>query len=254
MSILLTGAGPLNTLNARAAAFISVARITNATEITALNNLCNGIDNYNLSSKIKVLYPFVGGTSTSCSYNLMNTSQYQITWYGGMTFDYNGATGNGVNGYGDTNFNCRNLLFNSNYQANYIRNNITGANYVFGANTPGTYFFQNNIGVGNFISGEVSSIINYTANPSTKFLLSNRTSSTNFEAFRNNVFLGNNSNLVTGLPNLNYFLFARNDGSPVLYSPHNSALSSLGLGLTLTEVSIFNTLIDNFQITLGRNV
>ena len=68
-----------------------------------MNDLVVGLKNDGIWDKMKIIYPFVGGTATTHSYNLKNTSQYQITWSTGVTHTSDGVDGaNSGTGYGDT--------------------------------------------------------------------------------------------------------------------------------------------------------
>ena len=87
-----------------AQAFITAAGISNVTEQGAINQLVLDLKSYSIWNKMLVIYPFVGGTSLTTKYNLVNPSTYTITWNGGVTFDSNGVTGNGTTGYGATGF------------------------------------------------------------------------------------------------------------------------------------------------------
>ena len=53
-----------------AQAFITAASITDPTQQIAINQLVVDLKGYNIWSKMKAIYPYVGGTSTSTSYNL----------------------------------------------------------------------------------------------------------------------------------------------------------------------------------------
>jgi hypothetical protein len=89
----------------RTTAFGIATGISDNTILNALNDFDLGLISNSLDSKIKALYPFVGGASSPHSYNFIDTSLYQITWSGGVVHDTNGITGNGTNAYGNTNFN-----------------------------------------------------------------------------------------------------------------------------------------------------
>lgn len=91
--------------DADAQAFVTNAGIVDQVEANAVNNLVIGLKADGLWTKIYAAYPMVGGTSTTTSYNLLNTAQYQITWNGGWTWNNNGVTPNGTNGFGNTGFN-----------------------------------------------------------------------------------------------------------------------------------------------------
>jgi hypothetical protein len=51
----------------------------------------------------KFLYPFVGGSAVTNSFNLADPSVGRITWSGTVTHNANGITGDGTSGHGDTN-------------------------------------------------------------------------------------------------------------------------------------------------------
>jgi hypothetical protein len=111
-----------------AQAFITAAAITDSTQQAAINTLVVDLKGYNVWTKMKVLYPFVGGDATKHSWNLKNTAQFQISWIGGVTHSSNGVQFGGVNGRGDTNFNpSTNSLLNSTHFSFYSRT-ITGTN------------------------------------------------------------------------------------------------------------------------------
>ena len=103
LKVVAFGGGPAD-------AFIKAAGITDSTQQTAIKTLVNDLNGYGLWSKMKAIYPMVGGTATSHSYNLKDTTKFQITWNGGLTHDSNGVTGNGTNGYGNLNLNPRTHL------------------------------------------------------------------------------------------------------------------------------------------------
>lgn len=85
-----------------AQSFITTAGITDETQKFALDTLVKDLKAADLWTKLIAIYPFVGGSSTSHSYNLKNTALYQITWNGTVTHNSLGITGNGSTGYGNT--------------------------------------------------------------------------------------------------------------------------------------------------------
>ena len=72
----------INGYIADAQAFITAASITDPTQQSAINQLVVDLKGYGVWTKMQAIYPFVGGTSTSTSYNLKNTAQFQISWKG----------------------------------------------------------------------------------------------------------------------------------------------------------------------------
>jgi hypothetical protein len=135
---LLSLAGKVagSSYDADAQAFFTAAGITDTTQKSAVNQLVLDLKSYSIWTKMKALYPFVGGAATPHSYNLKNTSQYQITWNGGWTHSSTGALPNGTNAYANTGFNPSTVLSSTNGNIGvYLRNDSGVGNTVdFGAN------------------------------------------------------------------------------------------------------------------------
>jgi len=89
--------------------FFSRANINTLPEQVALNAFVVALKQNNLWTNLHAVYPFVGGTAGSHAVNLMSTD-YAITWYGNITHDANGITGDGLTGYGDTGYSPTNGL------------------------------------------------------------------------------------------------------------------------------------------------
>lgn len=84
--------------------FVAAAGITDPIQTAALNTLYNSLNADGIISKLYALYPFVGGNSTAHSYNLIDTTQYQISFFGSWTHNSNGITGDGSTTYANTFF------------------------------------------------------------------------------------------------------------------------------------------------------
>lgn len=244
--------------DADAQAFFTAAGITDNTQKTAVNQLVVDLKTYGIWSKMSALYPFVGGTSTSHSYNLKNTSQYQITWNGGITHNSNGVIGNGTNGYGNTNLNYTTL--NSGHQSLYSRSAVTEASPVYdmGAYNGGntwqllSLYTQASLFIGGFNSDSQprSALSN-----SSGFFMNNRTASNAANLWRSGTKLVQSTQAVSAIPNINNFIGALNSvGTASNYSAKNFAFASIGDGLNDTEAANFYTAVQAFQTTLGRNV
>ena len=237
-----------------AQAFITAASITDPTQQSAINQLVVDLKGYNIWTKMKAVYPFVGGTSTSHSYNLRNTAQYQITWYGGVTHSSNGITGNGTNGYGDT----------------FLNNDVMGQNdaHISIYSRTNTQNFACDIGSWNskfglaIYSGYLN-LIRMSLNSNALDTLSN----TNSQGF----YLGSRlvSNTINIQKNLTQTSTSSLVSTPIIttsvkilrpgdyngeYTNRNLAFASIGDGLSDTEAANFYTAVQAFQTTLGRQV
>lgn len=92
--------------DADALAFITAASITDNTQKTAVNTLVTDLKAYNIWTKMKAIYPFVGGTATSHKFNLKDPrdldAAYRLVFNGGWTHSSTGALPNGTTAYANT--------------------------------------------------------------------------------------------------------------------------------------------------------
>jgi len=244
-----------------AQAFITAAAITDPTQQSAVNQLVVDLKGYGVWTKMKALYPFVGGTALSHSYNLANPSLYQITWNGGITHSSNGVQFGGVNGYGNTGLNANSVLNLNSTSLHFYSRTAGFSTTIMGCDNGG----QATILTPKFSSGanfDYSAInsntggIQNTAASSTQGLLTvNRTSSNSYKGYRNGISYYTTSVNSLSKPNFNIFIGARNSsGSASQYTNLQGALSAIADGLTDTEASNFYTAVQNFQTALNRNV
>ena len=93
------------TEDADASAFISAAAITDATQKLAIIELVSDLKAASLWSKMKAIYPFVGGAEASHKFNLKDPQDtdgaFRLVFSGTWTHNSNGIT-KGANGYADT--------------------------------------------------------------------------------------------------------------------------------------------------------
>jgi hypothetical protein len=251
--------------DADAQAFITAAGITDATQQSAINTLVTDLKGYGVWSKMKAIYPFVGGTASAHKFNLKDPrdldAAFRLVFTGGSTHSSTGWLPNGTNGYADTKFNPNSNLTSivnsscSVYSRTQSRGgvdiglNISTIELTLSAdlNLAGIYALAN---IGNQYAG------NLTANSSQGYFLANRKSSTYIEIKRNNTLLATNTNSSSSTkPNGNVWLGAQNNsGGGTLFSNRQCAFASIGDGLTDTEAANFYTAVQAYQTTLSRNV
>jgi hypothetical protein len=244
-----------------AQAFITAAAITDPTQQGAINTLVVDLKGYSIWTKFKAIYPIVGGTAASHKFNLKDPrdldAAFRLTFATGWTHSATGMTPNGTSAYADTFCSILNNIGESSHAFGvYSRTNNTSGAQVYGAFNNSIKFVQNNLTAANFVSGDVTQIISYTANPTTGLIIGTRRSVTDFQAYRAGVSLGTNTTNATGnIPAENFYLGARNNtGSPDNYSLHQLSLAFLSTGLTDTEAANFYTAVQAYQTTLSRNV
>lgn len=253
-------------LDPATSAFITAAGITDPTQINAINRL---VLNYkgqgNLNSSVDlwadtdVIAPLVGGNATAHRVNL-KTATNVITFFGGITHNANGITGNGANGYGLLTIAPNSLSQNNNRIGGYLRSDTGAASFVglIGA-TDASFTNGLNIEISktgstlltyNNTSFKTSSIANRTG-----LIGINRTISNNYKEFRNGILLRTITENSLSPINLPFTILANNNGGfPIRFSPENVAFYSLGNGLIDSNVLLEYQIIQQFQTDLGRNV
>jgi hypothetical protein len=249
-----------------AQAFITAAAITNTTQQSAVNQLVVDLKGYGVWTKMKALYPFVGGTATSHKYNLKDPrdldAAFRLTFSGGWTHSINGATPNGVNGYADTKFNptTQALSTSSQHLSYYSRTNINENAVEIGSissannNFLGLYVTST---LGTRTSLASSARYNNTSAPidTRGFFTASRINATTIKVYVNNAIQASQSIASTANDNFNMYLGTYGVASgQTLWSTKQVALASIGDGLTDTEAANFYTAVQNFQTTLGRSI
>ena len=261
-----------------ALAFISAASITDNTQKTAVNTLVTDLKTYNIWTKMKALYPFVGGSATSHKWNLKDPrdldAAYRLEFFGGWTHSSTGALPNGTTAYADTKLvPSSTLALNSTHISYYSRTNTlaTTAKSEIGVTSSATYIpllhlrikglegAVNNRCISQIWSHEPTQGINVGVSfDSTGLFVSSRSSNSSFKLTRNNTLVGQmtTGNNQTTMPNARVYLGALNDSNTATYyyTDRESAFASLGDGLTDTEASNFYTAVQLFNTTLSRNM
>ena len=249
----LFGAG----IDSDAQAFITAAGITDATQKAAINTLVLSLKADSLWTKIKALYPFVGGTASSHSYNLKNIAQYQITWAGGVTHNSNGVTANGINGYGNTGLADNVLNVNNKHIAIYQRNILSAVSGSSMGIALSNRFYLNYSG-SNYSTLAIAQTPYAVVAPQNGFMALSKITATPtiFKYYQNALTpTSKTSGSISSIYN-HAVLACNNDTTNVVYdfSSANLALASLGDGLTDTDITNFRTAVQTFQTTLSRNV
>jgi hypothetical protein len=244
--------------------FITATGIS-GTNASAINQLVLDLKAASIWTKMKALYPFVGGTATSHKFNLKNPldtdAAFRLLFNGGMTHDINGITGNGSNTFADTRLTpSLNLLLNDSHISIYCRTNNAAEYMDMGANdnpsvVTNTSAFQLRWSDGNMYSRVHNPTTTATSNTNSQgFYVASRLSSTSYKLYKNN--LNYNFNIAsTARSGRTIYIGAwNNQGGTFYYTNRNYAFASIGDGLTDTEAANFYTAVQVFNTTLGRQV
>jgi len=264
-------------LDADAAAFIAVAGITDATQITAIDNLYKdfkgqGANNssYDFYTRLTAFWLFVGTTTANIKYNGKTPSEsntYNLAFSGtAPTINSNGCKFNGTNGYADT-FVPQNLISNSaNGFSVYFRENVKRNEVQIGY-TNRSSFDATNIGCAWTLNDKVyrgnKSTGGFSANTQTNvngLIRLNRHSGSAYRLYRN----GSQIELITATANVD-----TNTNTIVIGGERWSAANAIANysdktfcyadimtsnSLSAAEELAYYNCIQAFQTALTRNV
>jgi hypothetical protein len=252
-----------------AQAFITAAGITNPTQQSAINTLVIDLKGYSLWTKMKAIYPMVGGTSTTCKYNLKDPrdldAAYRLVFFGGWTFSNTGALPNGVNAYADTFLTqIAAGAFNNSHLSYYSRTNNINSNFQveigmgMPANSNSFFNLFLRLNNSNLVAGGNAGSRSTSANNSTSacFGINSATSSTLQKIYINGNLISTGTSTQTESP-FTAKIFVGSQGAnsvPSEYSSRECAFASIGDGLTDTEATNLYTAVQAYQTTLGRQI
>jgi hypothetical protein len=258
-----------------ASLFLRTAGITDTSQQSAIDTLVLELKNAGIWSKMKAIYPFVGGTAATHKWNLKDPrdldAAFRLTFSGGWTHSSTGADPNGTNAYANTNLIPNNVISSnlSMHISYYSRQNSTGVEVEIGS---GDYVAPNDEQRRSFIEANTSGTSYWTVNgnnPSdffstsdtdaAAFYIASRTSSTVMAAFRNNSKSGTATKAAGNLSQNSIYIGAYNrpqfgSQQASYFSTKQTAFATIGDGLTDAEATNLYTIVQKYQTTLGRQV
>jgi hypothetical protein len=251
---------PASGYDPSAQAFFTATGITDLTIKDAVNTLVLSAKSNGWWTKCTTIYPMVGGTSTTCKYNLKDTTAYTLTEHGTISYASTGVTGNGSTGYLDTGL-AANVLSQNDYHISfYSRSNINNTEVEIGSRgsnidndcfleirtSDTTYFAENST---------VVNTINFLDTDSRGFYLGERTTSTHSEVYRNGTSKQTGGQTSAALNSQNIYICAlNNNGTAAFFSTKECAFATAGLSLGTTLETTMYSDIQVFQTSLSRQV
>jgi hypothetical protein len=228
-----------------AQAFITAAAITDATQQAAINTLVVDLKGYNIWTKMKALYPFVGGTAATHKWNLKDPrdldAAFRLVFYGGWTHSSTGITGNSINTEALTKLiPSTSLSTTSGSLGFYLRNTFLQNAYDFSPGGGNFFGIALYVDTRYYMYGGLASIGGV---PSAAFYAISRVGGTH-KGYRNGAV--NMTSTSTATLNPNELKFNTNS--------RNYAFGFIGDGLTDTEAANFYTAVQAFQVALSRNI
>jgi hypothetical protein len=251
-----------------AQSFIYAANIQDTTQGNAINTLVTSLKSYGIWTKMKAIYPFVGGTAASHKFNLKDPrdldAAFRLTFTAGWVHSSTGAKPNGASDYANTKFiPLNNLSITNGHISIYSRttntsSDIYGSSGVF-INNDSTFAIIIRRGLDNAAGLSMYSDnygLTVTNTNGQGFYLGNRETISKLSLYKNNNLIGTNLNtqINATLPSINVPFGAIYTPTRYYYDNKEIAFGSIGDGLTDTEASNFYTAVQAYQTTLGRQV
>lgn len=249
-----------NSIDPMLAAFIAAqlgaGQTLTSTEISALSvYIASGRSDGWLSLMV-ALYPYVGGTATSHSFNLIDPAQFQTIWSGTVIHNSNGIEGDGLTGIGDTELAGNTSIFTENLAFGaYNRTPGSETSYIIGAH--GT----NDVGMYNLFIPGLAIFDNTNINGRLEFVppstfeqglqICSRTSSSAIAAYQKGTLQASDTFAQGDLPIGNFQILAGNNSTP---SARNLSLAFISKGLNETLAVAFDTATQTLQTSLSRQV
>lgn len=249
MKFFLNNQNKTSTFTSEANAFFAATGISDYGQKIAVNKLVLDLKGFAIWDKMLALYPMVGGTQATCTYNLANPNIYSLSWTGTWVFSNDGALPNGTNTEATPNFSVTTQGNNNTHLAYYSRTNDSTGTQVDIGEVSATNFIS--AGYGANMWGRLGGINRSNANADTRgFYLVSYSSVNNIFTQKNGVLVGT----ATGTSNLsgtNWLIARMSTGER---SKRQCALASIGFALSQAEATNFYTTVQNFQTALGRQV
>jgi hypothetical protein len=251
-----------------AQAFITAASITDSTQKSAIDTLVKALKSANIWTKMKALYPMVGGSATSHKFNLKDPrdldAAFRLVFNGGWTHSSTGAKPNGTTAYADTKLIPQNVLTtNDSHLSFYSRSNTAGANRASMGSTNSPLFTTSHQMFLRFTDGNFYGIIDsntafaqYSNTNTTGYYVVSRKSNNSIKAYKNSSLVATNTTAISPIANSHsIFIGARSDSSsPQNFDDKETAFASIGDGLTDGEATAFYTAVQKYQASLGRHI
>lgn len=233
--------------------------LTDVPTLEILNTFEQGLIDNSLTSIFKALYLFVGGNSTLHSYNFIDTSLYQLTFFGGWTHSSTGSKPNGTNAYAGTGLLANEMSTTSVHISSYIRETLsafpatlvgvkdTDGVVIIADNANNTYYTMNdNWGTtpGSYITDPRGLILGSRIDNTEKKLYQNGSAVST-------ISIGANASM----PAYEFYVSALNNIPTAQYFDNKeTCLVSIGDGMDNTQQSAFYTLVQALQTSLSRQV
>lgn len=235
--------------------------------ISIVNTYVLELKQAGLWSKFYAIYPFLGGTSATTSYNLKDADYYKINWAGTMSYGTLGVDFDGVSGFGDTNFDFSALSATiEDIHFSFYTPNANGglANVPMGVGSSaaddrirmafdaGTDNYYADMWSNGAIAGRV--LVTGLGAPAGHYLATRYNASAAFVYLDGTQMAINGTTVdVSDVPSDTFYVGATNlAGVAAGFTTKIFGLATIGKHLTASDITSFHTITDKFLTSLGR--
>lgn len=255
-------------LDPDAVAFLAAAAITDPIITDAVSNLASALKTAGIWTKLKALWPFVGGSAFTHQWNLKDPrdldAAYRLSFFGSWIHSLTtGITPDGSTAYADTHLSPTAVLTaDSGSLGIYCRTAAAGGGQPYdfacddGDTNPILVIAKYSSGSSFACYGNSAFTPNTAVADALGFWVTNRLSAVTTVGWHNGSVLDTADHAVV-MPSSLLHLYLGCDnraGTPTYFSSKNYALAFVADGLTSAENANFYTAVQAFQTTLSRNV
>ncbi len=247
--------------DADATAFFTAASITDTTQKSAVNTLVLSLKSANIWTKMKALYPVVGGISSSHAVNLKQPGTFNLSFATGWTHSSTGMQP--LNAYADTFLIPRNILSDINLHISYYsrtQSSINGAD-MGSAQSNNTnelsmygYYASVSLKGGTCYTYPSEAVTNSTTNTKGLQIITRTANNVLALHWNGSKLATNTATKIQTTPNVSTLIGSnRNGATPIGYTNRQCAFASIGDGLTDAEALAFYNAVQAYQTTLQAN-
>lgn len=246
--------------------FTANTAITSSADKNAINDFYLGLKTDGIYTKIKAMYLPIWGSAATCKWNLINPldtdAAFRLNFTTGWTYASNGITP--TLSYANTFFNPSvQLSLTSNHISSYIQTSRAAAiSTPIGARTISPTcainIFPRTTGDVFRHFNNINGYIDISNTDTKGFFLGARNGGTTYYNSKNGI-TNNGSSTATTAVNQNFWIGATASGSPgspsALYNETaRTSFYSIGDGLSITDITNFNTRVNTLMTYFGINV
>lgn len=249
------------TYDSDAQTFFTATGIIDNVQKNAINQLVLDFKSAGIWTKMKALYPFVGSTEATHKYNLKDPrdldAAYRLTFNGTWTHSSSGADPDGSTAYANTHLIPSLILSLGNTHTSYYsrENTASGTKPEIGQYDDGDHTlliyikdYSGNLAADSYSTDNRLVV----SNPNSQsFYINNRLSGIHKISRNGSDIVSTTS--VSGLLPINQIQLGGMSNHSQ-YSDRECAFASIGDGLTASEISTFNQIVNNYQCALSRSV